>query len=76
MPMYKPTAESVEILWRCRRNGLKDPAWPAWAGVAGQQGWLLSQVGEDGQDPAVVFGCGQQAELGEQVPDVRLDGLG
>jgi Carboxylesterase family len=37
---------------------------------------LLAQVGQDCQDPAVIFGCGQQAELGEQVPDVGLHGLG
>jgi Alcohol dehydrogenase GroES-like domain len=36
----------------------------------------LAQVGQDGQDPAVVFRRGQQAQLGEQVADVGLHGLG
>ena len=37
---------------------------------------LPAQVGQDRQDPAVIFRRGQQGELAEQVPDVGLDGFG
>ena len=39
-------------------------------------GCLAAQVGQDGEDPAVVVGGGRQTELGEHVPDVGLHGLG
>ena len=56
------------------RRGAASPPRAARAGR--QAGRLPAQVGQDRQYPAVIFGRGQQAELGEQVPDVRLDGLG
>jgi hypothetical protein len=34
------------------------------------------EVGDDGEDPPVVVGCGQQAQFGEDGSDVGLDGLG
>jgi len=37
---------------------------------------LPAQVGQDRQDPAVIFRRGQKGELAEQVPDVGLDGFG
>ena len=37
---------------------------------------LAAQVGQDREDSAVIFGCGRQAQLGEDAPDVGLDGLG
>ncbi len=47
------------------------------AGRLGRRaGCLPAQVGQDRQHPAVVFRRGQEAELGEQAPDVRFDGLG
>src|ERR1700685_2633090 len=44
--------------------------------VSGTCPTLPAQVGQHGQHPPVVLRGGQQAELGEHVPDVGLHGLG
>src|SRR5512132_3278685 len=49
------------------------PQFLAWATVYCVELGSSTQVGEDGQDPAVVGGGGGEAELAEDAGDVLLD---
>src|SRR5271155_2979115 len=44
-PMHKPAA--VEILWRCRRTGQKDPAGGGWVGRGGDGGTRMGGRGRE-----------------------------